>query len=201
LVPGRDEERTMGLAAKGSMTSDEFLTWAMSQPKGSRYELVAGEVVAMAPERWRHAMVKAAVWRAVDDAIREAGLPCVACPDGMAVEIDAATVYEPDALVRCGEPLDDDAVKVTDPVIVVEVVSPSSQARDAGAKLADYARLPTLRHYLIVDPKSRFIIHHRIEGAAVARTTIVRSGTLPLEPPEIIVAADAILERARLRPG
>lgn len=185
----------MGLAARGSMTSGEFLTWAMSQPKGRRYELVAGEVVAMAPERWRHAMAKAKVWRVLDDAIREAGLPCVACPDGMAVEIDAATVYEPDALVRCGEPLDDDAVKVTDPIIVVEVLSPSSEARDAGGKLADYARLPTLGHYLIVDPKSRFIIHHRIEGAAVARTTIVRSGMLSLDPPGIAVALEAILGR------
>lgn len=186
----------MGLAAKESMTSGEFLTWAMSQPGGRRYELVAGEVVAMALERWRHALAKAAVWRALDDAIREAGLPCVACPDGMAVEIDTATVYEPDALVRCGEPLDDDALKVTDPVIVVEVLSPSSsEARDAGGKLADYARLPTLAHYLIVDPKSRFIIHHRIEGAAVARTTVVRSGMLALDPPGIAVALEAILGR------
>lgn len=190
----------MSLARQGRMTSAEFLIWAMSQPEGRRHELVAGEVVAMAPERWRHAMAKARAWRALDDAIREAGVPCVACPDGMAVEIDAATVYEPDALVRCGEPLDDDAVKVPDPIIVVEVLSPSSEARDAGAKLADYARLPALRHYLIVDPKSRFIIHHRIEDETVVRTTIVRSGTLALDPPGITVAADAILERAHGRP-
>jgi Uma2 family endonuclease len=174
------------------MTSGEFLAWAMSQPRGRRYELVEGEAVAMAPERWRHAMAKARVWRTLDDAIREAGLPCVACPDGMAVEIDTATVCEPDALVRCGEPLDDDALKVTDPVIVVEVLSPSSAARDAGGKLAEYARLPTLAHYLIVDPKSRFIIHHRIEGEAAARTAIVRSGTLGLDPPGIAIGLDAI---------
>jgi Uma2 family endonuclease len=54
----------------------------------------------------------------------------------MAVEIDDRTVYEPDALVRCGSPLDDDAIKITDPLIVVEVLSPSSPTRDAGAKLA-----------------------------------------------------------------
>jgi Uma2 family endonuclease len=193
--PGADrgkEERSMRLAAKGSMTSTRFLAWAMSQPEGRRHELVAGEVVAMAPERWRHALTKAAVWRALDDAVRAAGLPCVACPDGMAVEIDAASVYEPDALVRCGEPLDDDAVKVTDPIIVVEVVSPSSEARDTGVKLADYARVPTLRHYLIVDPKAGLIVHHKIENEAVARTRIVRSGILGLDPPGIEVAVEAI---------
>ena len=87
----------------------------------------------------------------MDDNITAAGLGCIAYPDGMAVEIDNDTVYEPDALVRCGEPLDD--AVITDPLIVVEVLSPSSQARDAGVKLADYARLPSLRHYLLVDIK------------------------------------------------
>lgn len=188
-------------APGGRMTSAAFLAWAMSQPRGSRHELVAGEVVAMAPERWRHALLKAEVWRALDDAVREAGIACVACPDGMAVEIDAATVYEPDALVRIGEPLDDDAVTVADPVIVVEVLSPSSRAGDTGLKLADYARVPSLRHYLIVDPSSALIVHHRIENEALARTTIVRSGMLTLEPPGMTLAVDGLLGRARPQRG
>ena len=41
------------------MTSDEFIAWAMEQPDGERYELAAGEVVAMSPERLSHARVKA----------------------------------------------------------------------------------------------------------------------------------------------
>ena len=53
----------------------------------------------------------------------------------MAVEIDEHTIYEPDALVRCGTPLPPDAIKLNDPVIVVEVLSPSTSARDPGAKL------------------------------------------------------------------
>ena len=183
----------MSLAPHGRMTSDEFIAWAATQPEAGRHELVAGEVVAMAPERWGHALAKARVWRALDDAIRSAGLTCVACPDGMAVEIDAGTVYEPDALVRCGEPLDADAVKIVGPVIVVEVLSPSSEARDTGAKLADYARIPSLRHYLIVDPQARVMVHHRVEDAAAVRTAIVRSGTLTLDPPGIELAAEAIL--------
>ena len=42
-----------------SMTSDEFIAWAMEQPEGKRYELFAGKVVAMAPERSAHALAKA----------------------------------------------------------------------------------------------------------------------------------------------
>jgi Uma2 family endonuclease len=61
-------------------------------------------------------------------AVREAGLPREVFVDGMAVQVDERTVYEPDVPMRCGPPLPDDAVKITDPVVVVEVVSPSSRA-------------------------------------------------------------------------
>ena len=121
----------MTVPARTRMTADEFLAWAMEQPEGEHYELVAGEIVAMAPERSVHALVKARIWRAFDDAIAAAGLRCTAYPDGMAVEVDAETIREPDALVRCGAPLPDEAVRIVDPAIVVEVVPPSSQARDA----------------------------------------------------------------------
>jgi Uma2 family endonuclease len=94
----------MSILARTRMTSDEFIAWAMQRPEGERWELVGGEVVAMSPERSGHALVKARVWRALDDAIKARGLGCTAYPDGMAVEIDDGTVYEPDALVRCGEP-------------------------------------------------------------------------------------------------
>jgi hypothetical protein len=54
---GRKEIR-MRAPARKRMTTDEFLAWAAEQPEGERYELVAGEVVAMAPERLGHARVK-----------------------------------------------------------------------------------------------------------------------------------------------
>ena len=98
----------------------------------------------------------------------------------MAVEIDERTTYEPDALVRCGTPLPHDALKLSDPVIVVEVLSPSSRARDAGAKLADYFRLPSVRHYLVVRTEDRVIIHHERGDDGVIVTRIVHAG---LDPP------------------
>ena len=88
---------------KEKMTADEFIAWAMNQPSG-RYELAAGEVVAMAPERAAHARAKGAVFRALGDVVAAKGLQCEALPDGMAVRIDDATVYEPDAAMRCGAP-------------------------------------------------------------------------------------------------
>jgi Uma2 family endonuclease len=178
----------MAEVATKRMTSDEFIAWAMEQPEGEHYELVDGHIIRMASERAGHARAKGRIYEQLAQATRTLGLPCEAYPDGMAVEIDDHTIYEPDALLRCGTPLPDDAVKLNDPIVVVEVLSPSTQGRDAGAKLADYFRLPSLRHYLIVRTEDRVIIHHaRGEDGAIA-TSIVRDGTLSLDPPGITLA-------------
>jgi Uma2 family endonuclease len=176
----------------GRMTVDQFLRWAMAQPDGPRYELVAGEVVAMAPERAAHARRKARIWRALTNAIDAAGLPCEALPDGMTVKIDDHTAYEPDALVHCEQALADDAVIVPAPVIVVEVLSPSTATRDTGAKLADYFRLPSLRHYLIVRTDRPTVIHHRRGEGEIIETRIVTSGDLLLDPPGITFQLERI---------
>jgi Uma2 family endonuclease len=170
-----------------SMTSDEFIAWAMEQPEGKRYELFAGKVVAMAPERSANALAKANVWRRLVEAIEGGRLPCTAYPDGMAVEIDLTTIYEPDTLVRCGPVVPSDTVKLTDPIIVVEVLSPYTRARDHGDKLIDYFRLPSVRHYLIVRTEDPVIIHHARNDDGTILTRIIREGTLHLDPPGLMV--------------
>jgi Uma2 family endonuclease len=174
------------------MNVDEFLAWAMGQPEGQRYELEDGYVVTSSAERVAHARMKARVHRQLEDAIARAGLPCEALPDGPAVPIDEWTTWEPDALVRCGEALPGDAVKVTDPLIVVEVQSPSTGTRDATTKLVDYFRIASVRHYLIAHPGKRVVVHHaRAAGETGIATQIVGSGPLRLDPPglELDVAA------------
>ncbi len=175
----------MSEPARRRMTSDAFIAWALEQPETSHYELVAGEVVAMAPERSAHALTKAQIWRLMAEAVEAGGLPCHAYPGGMAVEVDERTVYEPDALVRCGIPLPADAIKLNNPVIIVEVLSPTTRARDAGAKLEDYFRLPSLRRSLIVKTENHTIIHHARDANGIIVTRIVREGPLLLEPPGI----------------
>ena len=173
------------------MTVDQYLAWAMTQPEG-RFELVNGAVVTMAPERAGHARLKSEVWLALRDGIKAAGLPCEALPDGMTVKIDEHTAYEPDVQVHCGKPLADETVIVPAPVIVVEVLSPSTATRDTGAKLADYFRVASLRHYLIVRTDRPTVIHHRRIDGAVIETRIVTSGALQLEPPGITLDLDRL---------
>jgi Uma2 family endonuclease len=173
--------------AAAPMTSDEFIAWAMEQPEGQRFELLSGRVVAMTPERSAHALAKGTVYRRLAEAVERDGLLCTAYPDGMAVVIDDMTTYEPDALVRCGPEVPPNSIKLTDPVVVVEVLSPSTRARDHGDKLIDYFRLVSVQHYLIVRTEDQAIIHHARNADGSILTRIVREGALQLDPPGLTV--------------
>jgi Uma2 family endonuclease len=178
----------MSAAAQKRMNADEFLAWAMEQPEGAHYELVAGQVVAMAPERATHGRIKARLARFIGNAIDAAGLPCETYIDSMAVRVNADTIYEPDVMVRCGTPLDENAIEVTDPLIIIEVVSPSSARRDTGSKLADYLSIASVRHYLIVTTGNPAIIHHRRDDTGAITTAILRDGAVQLDPPGIALS-------------
>lgn len=171
----------MSVQAKPGMNVDAFLAWAEGQP--GRHELLDGEVVAKSPERVRHAEIKFAVQLALRSALRVGDLPCRMLPDGLSVRIDDRTVFEPDALVYCGEPLDPDAIAVPAPLIVIEVLSPRTKGIDTGIKLDGYFRLPSVMHYLIVDPKRRTIIHHRRVADDLIETRIAAGGMVDLDPP------------------
>jgi Uma2 family endonuclease len=62
---------------------------------------------------------------------------------------------EPDALVVCPTPTDINTMEIPNPVIVVEVLSPSTAANDHGVKLDGYFSLGSVNHYLILDPDRR----------------------------------------------
>ena len=128
----------MGQPATGPLrfsSREDYLRWAEGQPR--RYERVCGEVVAMSPERAGHARIKAETWLALKRAVAAAGVSCEAFPDGMTVEVRDDTDYEPDALVNCGDRIGQDVVTAPNPVVVVEVLSPSTRSVDTGVKLAD----------------------------------------------------------------
>lgn len=180
----------MGAMFQHKMSVDEYLAWAEHQP--GRYELYAGSVYAMAPERAIHAELKFAVQVALLDGIRKAGLPCHVLPDGMTVRVDRDTAHEPDALVYCGPKLPKAVVEVPNPIIVVEVLSPSTRHVDAAAKLGGYSSIQSIRHYLIFDPDGRPTMHHERTGPDTFVTRIVRGGTVRLDPPGLDIELDPL---------
>jgi Uma2 family endonuclease len=176
---------------KVRMKVDEFLAWSEQQPD-DRYELVDGEIVAMTRDTVRHNRTKFAAAQTLDGAVRTAGLPCLVLIDGVGVAINDKTLRIPDVLVHCGAEPDPDALIVESPLVVVEVVSPSSERDDTGAKIIDYFSVPGIRHYLIISSEKRVVIHHRRNGGEIA-THIAHDGDIVLDPPGLTVAVAALL--------
>jgi Uma2 family endonuclease len=173
----------MSTLAQKKMTVDEFLAWAEGQE--GRWELLNGVPYRMAPERTGHIEVKYAVYLALRQAIRKAGLSCHVLGDGAGVRISRHVMYGPDALVYCGPKLPGNTLEVPNPVVLVEVASPSTRKFDDTVKLTGYFSLPSVHHYLIVDPEGPPVIHHsrRIDGTPLR--SVVHEGTLALLPPGI----------------
>src|ERR1700722_4772264 len=123
------------------MSRQEYRAWVEAQPRG-RFERINGIVVArdgasaIAPERVIHARIKFRAARALDRAIRRAGVSGEALPDSVTVEVDESD-YEPDAILQCG-PIDPNGVTADKPVILVEVLSPSRRHNHRCFKLKEY---------------------------------------------------------------
>ena len=101
----------------------------------------------------------------------------------MTVRISPRTAFEPDALVVRPAPPDLNTMEIPNPVIVVEVLSPSTAADDHGLKLDGYFSLPSVEHYLILDPDRRVMIWRKRALAGAIETRILHDGRVRLDPP------------------
>jgi Uma2 family endonuclease len=184
----------MSTLAQRKMTVDEFLVWAEGQE--GRWELYNGVPYRMAPERTGHAKVKIAVYLALLRAVRKASLTCHVLSDGPGVRISRHVMHIPDAMVYCGPELPDDALEVPNPVILVEVASPSTRKTDETVKRDGYFSLPSVQHYLIVDPAGPPVVHHSRQADGTILRSPVHEGALTLSPPGIEVAVAELLAPA-----
>ncbi len=186
----------MAALAKPKLVNvSEYLAWAESQPQG-RFELHDGVIIAMAPERVGHVHAKRKVANALEDPIKKAGVPCQAFVDGLGVQIDDTTSYIPDALVNCGERLPLDAMLATAPMIVVEVLSPSTQGHDRIRKLYNYLRVSCIEHYLTIDTEFRRIGHHRRGPDGTIVTAVASGERLMLDPPGLRLSLSGLFDEA-----
>ena len=174
----------MNLMSPPKMSVDEFLVWAMTRP--GKYELIDGVVFQMSPERVRHLKAKGAAYIALVSAVGKLDATAAAChvlPDGATVRIDKTTAYQPDVIVYSGLEQDDDSIEISTPLIVVEVVSPSSKKGDTSFKFAGYMGLPSLMHYIVLEADRKIIMHHRRVSNTKFISTPVENGILRLDPP------------------
>ncbi len=150
----------MNIAFRNTLTVPEYLAWAATQDGKVRTELIDGQIIPMSPERVLHVHLKGLLYLALVDARNRADIACHVLTDGATVPIDALTAFVPDALVTLA-PLSDTGTTVERPLIVAEVVSPSSLQIDSNLKLAGYFKLASVMHYLLIDPDAMSLTQHR----------------------------------------
>lgn len=139
----------MAVAARRDdrMTVAEYRIWAESKSESERWELLEGVPVLMSPTSGRHQRIVTNLVRRLDDLAERKG--CNALP-GLAVLSEAMDGFAPipDIVVQCG-PLPRDGY-TRDPLLVAEVLSPSTMSMDRGRKTDFFRTVPALQTFLIV---------------------------------------------------
>lgn len=141
-------------------THAEYLEQERRSP--TKHEFVDGLVIAMAGGSPEHARLAGSVMRLLGNAVQDR--PCAVFSSDLRVRITETnrSTY-PDLTVVCGHrelaPDDDDAI--VNPIVLVEVLSDSTEADDRGEKFAPYRRLASLREYVLVAQKSRRVEVYR----------------------------------------
>jgi Uma2 family endonuclease len=142
----------MNQPATARMSYGEYL--AAEEISAIRHEYLRGEIYAMAGGTPPHARLALAIGS--DLRVALAGRPCGVFGSDLRVRVQATDLSTyPDVTVVCGklEHANEDPNAATNPVLIVEVLSDSTEADDRGEKFAHYRRLPSLREYLLVSQR------------------------------------------------
>lgn len=151
----------MSEPATRGMTVDEFLRW--EDGTDTRYELVGGFVYAMAPPAPPHGALFARLAGLIDAALRSRG-PCIVQGEaGIAKPERNDTCYVADLAVTC-QPVRAEDRLMRDPVLIVEILSPSTNAFDRNTKVPDYRRIASVHEILLIDSQTIFAEVLRREG-------------------------------------
>jgi len=136
-------------AVKKTWTPEEYLAWERLQPE--KHEFHGGEVFAMAGATFEHNQIVINVGAELRSALREK--PCRVCASNLRVKIQATGLYTyPDVSVVCGRPEfeDDKRDTLLNPLVLVEVLSDSTEDYDRGTKLTNYRTITSFRDYVLL---------------------------------------------------
>ena len=136
---------------KRRYTVSEYLAFERSAHE--RHEYRNGEILAMAGGSYRHSLILANLIRELGNALK--GKPCRALESNLRVRIPRTPLYTyPDASVVCGEPQfdpNDEAMEtVTNPRVLLEVISPTTEGYDRGEKFTRYRQIESLEEYVLI---------------------------------------------------
>ena len=177
-----------------SLSYAEYM--ALEAKADERHEFLDGQLYARAGGTPEHAALAAAFAGELRNAL--AGRSCRVFSSDLRVRIRATglTTY-PDLSVVCGrlEMDAEDGNAVVNPVLLVEVLSESSEAYDRGAKAAHYRRIPSLREYVLVSQREPLIEVYRRNEQGRFELFEARSGeSIELASVGATLSVDAVYE-------
>ena len=164
-------------------TVAEFAAWHVRQPE--RWEFIDGQPRLMAPGSMKHSIIKNNVGFALRQALQGGG--CTVLIDGPQILTDEISAI-PDVVVTCSE-LDLSSPVVAEPTIIVEVMSPKSEADDTGRKWQAYQKISSLGHYILLSQDQRLANVHSRAGD-LWRERFLSAGIVDLDDPPVRVAID-----------
>lgn len=144
---------------KPRYTPEEYLTLERKAEYKSEY--FAGEIFAMSGASEQHNLIAGNVFAALHAQFRNR--PCKVYANDMRVKVSPTGLYTyPDVVALCGEPQFDDEQKDTllNPVVIIEVLSPSTEAYDRGDKFGHYRKLTSLAEYVLISQEKPHIEHY-----------------------------------------
>jgi Uma2 family endonuclease len=154
-----------------------------------KHEYLAGRVFAMAGASPKHNLVCGNVIRALGERLR--GRRCAVMPSDQRVYVEATALGTyPDVTVLCGpgKSHPDFPQSLVNPSMLVEVLSPSTEAYDRGAKFDHYRRIETLREYILVSTDRVAVDHYLRETDGTWRLTMARGPDVALRLPSLDVS-------------
>jgi Uma2 family endonuclease len=137
-------------------TPAEYL--ARERPSAARHEYLDGSIFEMAGASREHNLITTNLSREISSQLRDQ--PCEVYASEMRVCIEPTGLYTyPDVVIVCGAPRfqDGELDTLLNPTVLVEVLSPSTEAYDRGLKFGHYRRLASLREYVLV-AQDRFLV-------------------------------------------
>lgn len=146
-----------------------------------KHQYIGGEIVAMAGAEPTHNLICHNAHVELGVQLRER--PCRAYSSDQRVKIEATRDYfYPDVVVTCVDPIFDDTKprSLLNPQLVVEVLSPSTESYDRGAKWFAYQTVPTLTDYVLVASDRVQVEHYRRTPEGSWRYELMREGELRL---------------------
>jgi Uma2 family endonuclease len=146
----RSGAAAMDAQKKPHLTPEEYL--AVERQAETRSEYLEGEMFAMAGASRRHNLIVTNLSRELSAHMRDR--PCEVYSNELRVRIPATGLYTyPDVVVVCGEPEledDDHLDTLLNPTLIIEVLSPNTEAYDRGKKFEHYQAIPSLSEYVLV---------------------------------------------------